>query len=87
MQAPPVLEEMTRPNLQEPLVRLMGGEKSDVLNINDRRLTGVLRVRVTFRDDAETIDMDTVGTHWLNFWSVLESTEVSVFIITTPLTY
>ncbi|CAK9224904.1 unnamed protein product [Sphagnum troendelagicum] len=63
MQAPPVLEEMTRPNLQEPLVRLMGGEKSDVLNINDRRLTGVLRVRVTFKDDAETIDMDTVGTH------------------------
>ncbi len=87
MQAPPVLEEMTRPNLQEPLVRLMGGEKSDVLNINDRRLTGVLRVRVTFRDDAETIDMDTVGTHWLNFWSVLESTKVSVFIITTPLRY
>jgi hypothetical protein len=50
-------------------------------------LTGVLRVRVTFRDDAETIDMDTVGTHWLNFWSVLESTKVSVFIITTPLRY
>ncbi|CAM6046167.1 unnamed protein product [Sphagnum compactum] len=63
MQAPPVLEEMTRPNLQEPLVRLMGGEKSDVLNINDRRLTGVLRVRVTFRGDTERIDMDTVGTH------------------------
>jgi len=62
MQAPAVLEEMTRPNLQEPLLRLMGGETSDVLNINDRRLTGVLRVRVTFREGAETIDMDTAGT-------------------------
>jgi ubiquitin-activating enzyme E1 C len=62
MQAPAVLEEMTRPNLQEPLLRLMGGETSDVLNINDRRLTGVLRVRVMFREGAETIDMDTAGT-------------------------
>ncbi|CAN5955837.1 unnamed protein product, partial [Sphagnum jensenii] len=59
MQAPAVLEEMTRPNLQEQLLRLMGGETSDVLNINDRRLTGVLRVRVTFREGADTIDMDT----------------------------
>ncbi|KAH8948435.1 hypothetical protein BDL97_11G093400 [Sphagnum fallax] len=62
MQAPAVLEEMTRPNLQEQLLRLMGGETSDVLNINDRRLAGVLRVRVTFREGADTIDMDTAGT-------------------------
>jgi hypothetical protein len=50
-------------------------------------LTRVLWVRVTFRDDAEIIDMDIVGTHWLNFWFVLESTKFSTFIITTPLTY
>lgn len=58
MQAPPVLEEMTRPNLQEPLLGLMNGETSGVLNVNDRRLTGVLRLRVTFKGG---VDMDTAG--------------------------
>lgn len=61
MQAPPVLEEMTRPNLQLPLLGLMDGNTSGVLNINDRRLTGVLRVRVTFKEGPDSVDMDTVG--------------------------
>jgi ubiquitin-activating enzyme E1 C len=61
MQAPPVLEEMTRPNLELPLLTLMDGKISGVLNINDRRLTGVLRVRVTFKEGLDSVDMDTAG--------------------------
>lgn len=64
MQAPPVLEEMTRPNLQQSLLDLMDGNTVGVLNINDRRLTGVLRVRVTFKEGLDSIDMDTVGGGW-----------------------
>lgn len=61
MQAPPILEEMTRANLSEPLLGLMDGKNSGVLNINDRRLTGVLRLRVTFKEGADSADMDTAG--------------------------
>jgi ubiquitin-activating enzyme E1 C len=61
MQAPPILEEMTRANLSEPLLGLMDGKTSGVLNINDRRLTGVLRLRVTFKEGADSADMDTAG--------------------------
>ncbi|KAG0565432.1 hypothetical protein KC19_8G190300 [Ceratodon purpureus] len=61
MQAPPVLEEMTRPNLELSLLTLMDGKTSGVLNINDRRLTGVLRVRVTFKEGLDSVDMDTAG--------------------------
>lgn len=61
MQAPPILEEMTRPNLQRPLLDLMDGKTSGVLNINDRRLTGVLRMRVTFKEGMDSVDMDTAG--------------------------
>ncbi|EFJ23801.1 hypothetical protein SELMODRAFT_174709 [Selaginella moellendorffii] len=50
MQAPPVLEEMTRPNLQSSLLSLMGSK--GVLNVNDRKLAGVLRVQVAFRNVA-----------------------------------
>ncbi|GBG62533.1 hypothetical protein CBR_g30851 [Chara braunii] len=49
MQAPPVLEEMTRPNLAKPLKELMDcDEKGGVLNINDKTLVGVLRIHVRF---------------------------------------
>ncbi|GJP78008.1 hypothetical protein CLOP_g8341 [Closterium sp. NIES-67] len=66
MRAPAVLEEATRPNLSKPLKELMdgvgcangeeGGEKmgviaGGVLNVNDKKLAGVLRVRVSFKDD------------------------------------
>lgn len=61
MQAPPVLEEMTRPNLSQPLLTLMDNKTSGVLNINDRRLTGVLRLRVTFKEGVDSVDMDTAG--------------------------
>jgi ubiquitin-activating enzyme E1 C len=61
MQAPPVLEEMTRPNLALPLLGLMDGKTSGVLNINDRRLTRVLRLRVTFKEGVDSVDMDTAG--------------------------
>jgi ubiquitin-activating enzyme E1 C len=61
MQAPPVLEEMTRPNLSQPLLALMDNKTSGVLNINDRRLTGVLRLRVTFKEGVDSVDMDTAG--------------------------
>ncbi|CAI7861927.1 unnamed protein product [Closterium sp. NIES-53] len=66
LRAPAVLEEATRPNLSKPLKDLMdgvgcvngeeGGEKKGVsaggvLNVNDKKLAGVLRVRVSFKDD------------------------------------
>ncbi|CAI6009434.1 unnamed protein product [Closterium sp. NIES-65] len=66
LRAPAVLEEATRPNLSKPLKELMdgvgcvngeeGGEKKGVsaggvLNVNDKKLAGVLRVRVSFKDE------------------------------------
>ncbi|KAL2613778.1 hypothetical protein R1flu_025470 [Riccia fluitans] len=56
MQAPPVLEEETRPNLEKALRTLMNGE-GGILNINDRKLKGTLRVQVIFKD----VDMDAGG--------------------------
>eukprot|EP00898_Chlorokybus_atmophyticus_P003272 jgi/Chlat1/3946/Chrsp26S04198 len=57
MQAPPVLEEMTRPNLTRPVMELMHCEDVDssggVLNVNDRGLISVLRVRVSFVNDTD----------------------------------
>jgi ubiquitin-activating enzyme E1 C len=59
MAAPPVLEEMTRENLSKPLAELLGG-KGGTVNVNDKKLAGVLRVQVTFNDAAsEPADMDT----------------------------
>ncbi|KAG6551669.1 hypothetical protein Mapa_006756 [Marchantia paleacea] len=58
MQAPPILEEETRPNLLRPLRTLMGGE-GGILNINDKRLKGILRVQVIFK--TTDVDMDTAG--------------------------
>eukprot|EP00270_Netrium_digitus_P018010 TRINITY_DN6773_c0_g1_i1.p1 TRINITY_DN6773_c0_g1~~TRINITY_DN6773_c0_g1_i1.p1 ORF type:complete len:460 (-),score=121.14 TRINITY_DN6773_c0_g1_i1:120-1460(-) len=50
MQAPAVLEEETRPNLQKALQQLMDGASFGILNVNDRKLIGMLRVRVTFSE-------------------------------------
>eukprot|EP00271_Cylindrocystis_brebissonii_P009693 TRINITY_DN2477_c0_g1_i1.p1 TRINITY_DN2477_c0_g1~~TRINITY_DN2477_c0_g1_i1.p1 ORF type:complete len:444 (-),score=58.52 TRINITY_DN2477_c0_g1_i1:452-1783(-) len=51
MQAPPILEEMTRENLSKPLLALMNNESAGgVLNVNDKKLKSVLRLRVSFRD-------------------------------------
>eukprot|EP00850_Spirogloea_muscicola_P019109 SM000183S04003 [mRNA] locus=s183:200474:203745:- [translate_table: standard] len=47
MQQPPVLEQMTHENLGRPLVELMGGQ-GGILNVNDKKLVGVLRVQISF---------------------------------------
>lgn len=60
MQAPQVLEEMTRPNLGVQLLRLMGGS-GGVVNVNDKKLAGVLRLRVSFVEEGGAVDMDTAG--------------------------
>ncbi|MCO5582881.1 hypothetical protein L7F22_036782 [Adiantum nelumboides] len=61
MQAPPVLEEMTRPNLTLHLFELME-RAGGTLNVNDKKLTGILRINVSFvgQNDA-VVDMDTAG--------------------------
>eukprot|EP00897_Mesotaenium_endlicherianum_P009980 jgi/Mesen1/900/ME001156S00133 len=49
MQAPPILEEMTRSNLTCRLIDLIGdGMMGGVLNVNDKLLAGMLRIRVSF---------------------------------------
>eukprot|EP00850_Spirogloea_muscicola_P008163 SM000043S15791 [mRNA] locus=s43:141023:148693:- [translate_table: standard] len=47
MQQPQVLEQMTRENLGRPLVELMGGQ-GGILNVNDKKLMGVLRFQISF---------------------------------------
>lgn len=66
MQAPPVLEEMTRENLQIPLFELMGKVPKDIVhvsgstNINDKKSTASRKVRVSFKANADGVtDMDT----------------------------
>jgi ubiquitin-activating enzyme E1 C len=66
MQAPPVLEEMTRSNLQIPLFELMGKVPKDVVhvngttNIDDKKSSASRKVRVTFKGIADEVtDMDT----------------------------
>ncbi|KAH9316151.1 hypothetical protein KI387_024778 [Taxus chinensis] len=66
IQAPPVLEEMTRPNLQLPLFELMGKVSKDSVHLsgtiitNDKKSTTTRKVRVSFKGIADGItDMDT----------------------------
>mmetsp|Transcript_13364 Transcript_13364/g.28380 ORF Transcript_13364/g.28380 Transcript_13364/m.28380 type:complete len:433 (-) Transcript_13364:427-1725(-) len=49
-----VLEEETRPNLGRLMTELMGGASSGLCVVNDKKLSGPLRVRVTFRSSMET---------------------------------
>lgn len=61
MAAPPILEEMTRENLSKPLVELLG-EKGGTVNVNDKKLAGILRVQVAFSKAASDPNaMDTAG--------------------------
>mgnify|MGYP002775512539 FL=1 len=60
MQAPPVLEEITKPNLNIPLFELMG-RGGGIVNVNDKKLTGILRINISFRGFMDTVDMDTAG--------------------------
>eukprot|EP00249_Psilotum_nudum_P002700 c15822_g1_i1 orf=405-1733(-) len=60
MQAPPVLEELTHPNLTQPLFELMG-RAGGILNVNDKKLKGVLRIHVVFQGITNAVNMNPVG--------------------------
>uniref|UniRef100_A0A7R9Y511 NEDD8-activating enzyme E1 catalytic subunit n=1 Tax=Prasinoderma coloniale TaxID=156133 RepID=A0A7R9Y511_9VIRI len=55
MAAPPVLEQMTRANLDAPLSKLLGdgADGSAAINVTDKKLAGVLRVRPSLGDTME----------------------------------
>ena len=66
MQAPPVLEEMTRSNLSQPLFDLMGKIPSGVVHvtgslIKNKKVTGVRKLRVSFKGVDRMTDMDTAA--------------------------
>lgn len=68
IQAPPVLEEMTRSNLQLPLFELMGKVPKDSVHLsgtvitNDKKSTTTRKVRISFRGISDDVtDMDTAG--------------------------
>lgn len=61
MQAPPILEVMTRPNLDLPLFQLMEGV-GGILNVNDKKLNGILRINVSFQGQSDAfVDRNTAG--------------------------
>ncbi|XP_057830693.2 NEDD8-activating enzyme E1 catalytic subunit isoform X2 [Cryptomeria japonica] len=68
IQAPPVLEEMTRSNLQLPLFELMGKVPKDSVHLsgtvitNDKKSTTTRKVRISFKGISDEVtDMDTAG--------------------------
>ncbi|MBA0713912.1 hypothetical protein Golax_012913 [Gossypium laxum] len=67
MQAPPVLEEMTRSNLELPLYDLMDKIPKDVLhatgtiNKDDKKSSGLRKLRVVFKGIDGVTDMDMAG--------------------------
>ncbi|XP_022979511.1 NEDD8-activating enzyme E1 catalytic subunit [Cucurbita maxima] len=67
MQAPPVLEEMTRSNLSVPLFDLMGKVWKDVVHVtgvaskNDKKTSCLRKLRVAFKGVDGVTDMDTAG--------------------------
>ncbi|KAF5752297.1 NEDD8-activating enzyme E1 catalytic subunit [Tripterygium wilfordii] len=67
MQAPPVLEEMTRSNLSLPLFELMGRVSKDVVHVtgttskNDKKTSSLRKLRVFFKGIDGVTDMDTAG--------------------------
>lgn len=67
MQAPPVLEEMTRSNLSLPLFDLMGKLSKDVVHVNgtttknDQKVSCLRKLRVAFKGVDGVTDMDTAG--------------------------
>ncbi|KAA0049385.1 NEDD8-activating enzyme E1 catalytic subunit [Cucumis melo var. makuwa] len=67
MQAPPVLEEMTRSNLGVPLFDLMGKVLKDVVHVtgvaskNDKKTSCLRKLRVTFKGVDGVTDMDTAS--------------------------
>lgn len=67
MQAPPVLEEMTRSNLSLPLFDLMGKTTKTTLHVtgttskNDKKTSALRKLRVVFKGVDGVTDMDTAG--------------------------
>ncbi|POO02248.1 Trichome birefringence-like family [Trema orientale] len=67
MQAPPILEEMTRSNLSLPLFELMGKISKDVVHAtgtvikNDKKSSCLRKLRVVFKGVDGVADMDTAG--------------------------
>lgn len=67
MQAPPVLEEMTRSNLSKPLFELMGNKSKDNVHAtgttkkNDKKSSSLIKLRVAFKGVDGVTDMDTAG--------------------------
>ncbi|EXB55015.1 NEDD8-activating enzyme E1 catalytic subunit [Morus notabilis] len=67
MQAPPVLEEMTRSNLGLPLFDLMGKISKDVVHAtgtiitSDKKISCLRKLRVVFKGVDGVADMDTAG--------------------------
>lgn len=50
------LEEFTRPNLSKTMVELIGS-KGGILTVNDKKLAGVLRVRLSYMDSRGPVPM------------------------------
>lgn len=67
MQAPPVLEEMTRSNLSLPLYDLMDKVAKDILHVtgvtgqSDKKTSCLGKLRVVFRGVDGVTDMDMAG--------------------------
>ncbi|GLT78443.1 hypothetical protein SLA2020_499790 [Shorea laevis] len=67
MQAPPVLEEMTRSNLCVPLYELMGRVPKDILhatgtiNNDNKKTSGLRKLRIVFKGIDGVTDMDMAG--------------------------
>lgn len=67
MQAPPVLEEMTRSNLSLPLFDLMGKTAKSTLHVtgktrkNDEKTSALRKLRIVFKGVDAITDMDTAG--------------------------
>ncbi|KAJ8766240.1 hypothetical protein K2173_022299 [Erythroxylum novogranatense] len=67
MQAPPVLEEMTRSNLSLPLFELMGKATKDIVHVtgienkDDKKTSCLRKLRVVFKGIDGIMDMDMAG--------------------------
>lgn len=66
MQAPPVLEEMTRSNLDLPLFELMGRTPRDIVHVTgaagkDNKQSCSRKLRVVFKGLVGVTDMDMAG--------------------------
>uniref|UniRef100_M4CQK8 NEDD8-activating enzyme E1 catalytic subunit n=1 Tax=Brassica campestris TaxID=3711 RepID=M4CQK8_BRACM len=65
MQAPPVLEEMHRPNLSKPLYDLMGRVQKETVHVfgtalkNEEKQSRLAKLRVVFKGADGVTDMDT----------------------------